>query len=217
MNVVVGKAYAHDTPVFTDTMQYVVFRPYWNVPYSIAKAEFLSRLARDPDYLAKKGFEVVNSGQDVITSGTVTGDILAQLRVGKLYIRQLPGPKNSLGLVKFIFPNSSNVYMHDTPAQEFFAKSRRDFSHGCIHLENPADLRCVGPTRESGLGHGTRPRGDEWNAKSAGESGPSDLVLILYGTVIVTEDAVNVHFYDDTTDTTLRSKKPLLRVTRIPG
>jgi L,D-transpeptidase YcbB len=196
MNVVVGKAYAHDTPVFTDTMQYVVFRPYWNVPYSIAKAEFLSRLARDPDYLAKKGFEVVNSGQDVVTSGAVTGDILAQLRAGKLYIRQLPGPKNSLGLVKFIFPNSSNVYMHDTPAQEFFAKSRRDFSHGCIRLEKPADL-AVWVLREN-------PGWDMGRVRATMNGTPNQQVnlanpipvLILYGTVIVTEDEI-VHFYDD--------------------
>jgi murein L,D-transpeptidase YcbB/YkuD len=196
MNVVVGKAYAHDTPVFTDAMQYVVFRPYWNVPYSIAKAEFLSHLARDPDYLAKKGFEVVNSGQDVVTSGAVTGDILAQLRVGKLYIRQLPGPKNSLGLVKFIFPNSSNVYMHDTPAQEFFAKSRRDFSHGCIRLEKPADLAVWVLQGNPGW---------DMDRVRATMNGTPNLqvnlahpipVLILYGTVIVTEDGT-VHFYDD--------------------
>jgi L,D-transpeptidase YcbB len=196
MNVVVGKAYAHDTPVFTDTMKYVVFRPYWNVPYSIAKAEFLSRVARDPDYLAKKGFEVVNSRQDVVTSGAVTDDILAQLRAGKLYIRQLPGPKNSLGLVKFIFPNSSNVYMHDTPAQEFFAKSRRDFSHGCIRLEKPADL-AVWVLREN----------QGWDldrVHAAMNETPNRQVnlvhpipvLILYGTVIVDEDGI-VHFYDD--------------------
>jgi murein L,D-transpeptidase YcbB/YkuD len=196
MNVVVGKAYAHDTPVFTDTMQYVVFRPYWNVPYSIAKAEFLSRLARDPDYLAKKGFEVVNSRQDVVASGAVTGDILAQLRVGKLYIRQLPGPKNSLGLVKFIFPNSSNVYMHDTPAQEFFAKSRRDFSHGCIRLEKPADL-AVWVLREN-------PGWDMDRVRATMNGTPNRQVnlanpipvLIVYGTVVVTEDGI-VHFYDD--------------------
>ena len=61
-------------------------------------------------------------------------------RAGKLFIRQIPGPKNSLGLVKFVFPNSYSVYMHDTPATEVFAKSRRDFSHGCIRLEKPAEL-----------------------------------------------------------------------------
>jgi murein L,D-transpeptidase YcbB/YkuD len=196
MNVVVGKAYDHNTPVFSDTMQYVVFRPYWSVPYSIAKAEFLPRIAKDPDYLAKKGFEVVNSRQEVVTSGTVTSDILAQLRAGKLFIRQLPGPKNSLGLVKFIFPNSYNVYMHDTPAQEFFAKSRRDFSHGCIRLEKPADL-AVWVLRDN-------PGWDMERVRAAMNGSPNQQVnlvhpipvLILYATVIVTEDGI-VHFYDD--------------------
>ncbi len=196
MNVVVGKAYDHNTPVFADTMQYVVFRPYWSVPYSIAKAEFLPRIARDPDYLAKKGFEVVNSRQEIVSSGTVSSDVLAQLRTGKLFIRQTPGPKNSLGLVKFIFPNSYNVYMHDTPAQEFFAKSRRDFSHGCIRLERPADL--AGWVLRDNPG---------WNidrVRTAMDGSPNQQVnlsnpipvLIVYATVIVTEDGL-VHFYDD--------------------
>jgi len=135
----------------------------------------------------------VNSRQDVVTSGAVTGDILAQLRVGKLYIRQLPGAKNSLGLVKFIFPNSSNVYMHDTPAQEFFAKSRRDFSHGCIRLEKPADL-AVWVLREN-------PGWDLDRVHATMNGTPNQQVnlanpipvLILYGTVIVTEDGI-VHF-----------------------
>jgi murein L,D-transpeptidase YcbB/YkuD len=196
MNVVVGKAYGHSTPVFSDTMEYVVFRPYWNVPYSIAKAEYLQRVARDPDYLSKKGFEVVNDRQDVVTSGTVTTDILSQLRTGRLYIRQMPGPKNSLGLVKFIFPNSSNVYMHDTPAQEFFAKSRRDFSHGCIRLEKPADLAVWVLRANSGW--------DMDRVRLAMDGTPNQQVnlthpipvLILYGTAIVTEDRI-VHFYDD--------------------
>jgi L,D-transpeptidase YcbB len=196
MNVVVGKAYDHETPVFSDTMQYVVFRPYWNVPYSISKAEFLPRVARDPDYLARKGFEVVNNRQDVVTSGAVTSDMLAQLRAGKLYIRQLPGPKNSLGLVKFIFPNSSNVYMHDTPAQELFAKSRRDFSHGCIRLEKPADL-AVWVLHEN-------PGWDMDRVRGAMNGTPNQQVnlahpipvLIVYGTAVVTEDGI-VHFYDD--------------------
>jgi L,D-transpeptidase YcbB len=196
MNVVVGKAYDHDTPVFSDSLQYVVFRPYWSVPYSIAKSEFLPRIARDPDYLAKKGFEVVNSRQDVVTSGAVTTDVLAQLRAGKLFIRQLPGPKNSLGLAKFIFPNSFNVYMHDTPAQEFFAKSRRDFSHGCIRLEKPADL-AVWVLRDD-------PRWNMDRVRAAMNGSPNQQVnlahpipvFIVYGTVIVSEDGV-VHFYDD--------------------
>jgi murein L,D-transpeptidase YcbB/YkuD len=196
MNVVVGKAFGHNTPVFTDTMEYVVFRPYWSVPYSIAKAEFLPKLAKDPDYLAKKGFEVVDNRQTVVTSGAVTSEVLAQLRAGKLFIRQTPGPKNSLGLVKFIFPNSYNIYFHDTPEQVFFSKSRRDFSHGCIRLEKPADL-AVWVLRNN--------PGWDMDRVRAAMNGTTQQqvnltqpipVLILYATVIVTEDGV-VHFYDD--------------------
>lgn len=196
MDVVVGKAYAHNTPIFSDTMEYVIFRPYWSVPYSIAKAELLPRVARDPDYLAKKGFEVVDSRQEVITSGTVTSEVVEQLRAGKLFIRETPGPKNSLGLVKFIFPNNYNIYLHDTPEQEFFAKSRRDFSHGCIRLEKPADLAVWVLRNNPG-----------WNrdhvhaAMNAATTQQVNLVrpipvMILYATVIVREDGL-VRFYDD--------------------
>jgi murein L,D-transpeptidase YcbB/YkuD len=196
MNVVVGKAYGHDTPVFGDNMAYVVFRPYWSVPYSIARAEFLPKVARDPDYLAKKGFEVVDSKQNVVTSGTVTPEVLEQLRSGKLFIRQTPGPKNSLGLVKFIFPNNYNVYMHDTPEQVFFSKSRRDFSHGCIRLERPADV-AVWVLRNN-------PGWDMDHVRAAMNGSTTQQVnlarpipvLIVYGTAIVTEDGI-VHFYDD--------------------
>jgi len=196
MNVVVGKALGHNTPVFSDTMQYVVFRPYWEVPPSITRAELIPHIARDPDYLAKKGFEVVDSRQTVISDGTVSSGVLTQLRGGKLSIRQKPGPKNSLGLVKFLFPNSYNVYMHDTPATEVFAKSRRDFSHGCIRLERPADLAAWVLRDTPG-----------WNAErihaAMNGSAPEQVklahplpVFILYGTVVVLEDGV-VHFYDD--------------------
>ena len=196
MNVVVGKAYGHTTPVFSDTMQYVIFRPYWSVPYSIARAEFLPYIARDPDYLEKKGYEVVDSRQEVVTSGTVTSDVIEQLRAGKLFIRQKPGPKNSLGLVKFIFPNNYDVYFHDTPEHELFSRSRRDFSHGCIRLEKPADL-AVWVLRNNPGWNMERVRaamnGD--TAQQVNLSHPIP-VLIVYATVIVTEDGV-VHFYDD--------------------
>ena len=196
MNVVVGKAYGHDTPAFADHMEYVIFRPYWSVPYSIARAEFLPKIARDPDYLSKQGFEVVNSREEVVTSGTVKSEVLEQLRAGKLFIRQPPGPKNSLGLVKFIFPNNYNVYMHDTPEQVFFSKSRRDFSHGCIRLEKPADL-AVWVLRDNPGWNMERVRaamnGSTTQQVNLAQPIP---VFIVYGTVIVTEDGI-VHFYDD--------------------
>lgn len=216
MNVVVGKAYDHDTPVFRDTMQYVVFRPYWNVPYSIAKTEMLPRIAKDPNYLAQKGFAVVDSRQNVVTDGAVTPDVLAQLRTGKLFIRQNPGPKNSLGLVKFIFPNSYNIYMHDTPEQVFFSRSRRDFSHGCIRLERPADL-AVWVLRDN----------PGWNmdrVRAAMNGSPNNQVnltrpipvLIVYATVIITEDGL-VHFYDDIYGHDARLEKVLQQGYPYPG
>jgi len=197
MNVVVGKAYGgHNTPVFNDTMEYVIFRPYWEVPPSIIRGEIVKHIVRDPDYLATKGFEVVDSKRNVVSDGTVTPEVLAQIRAGKLFVRQKPGPKNALGLVKFLFPNSYNVYMHDTPSTEFFAKSRRDFSHGCIRLERPADLAAWvlrdnpgwTPERIQAAMNGS-------TTQQVNLAHPIP-VLILYATVIVLDDGV-VHFYDD--------------------
>ncbi len=196
MNVVVGKAYSHSTPVFNDTMAYVVLRPYWEVPPSIIRAELIPHLVKDPDYLTKKEFEIVDSSRKVVSTGTVTAEVLNQLRAGKLFVRQMPGPKNSLGLAKFVFPNSYNVYMHDTPATEFFAQSRRDFSHGCIRLEKPADLAAWvlrdnpgwTPERIRAAMNGSAPQ-------QVNLAHPIP-VLIVYATVIVLEDGL-VHFYDD--------------------
>jgi murein L,D-transpeptidase YcbB/YkuD len=196
MNVVVGKAYGHDTPVFSDTMEYVVFRPYWDVPNSIVRAEMVPHILHDPDYLANNGYEVVDRRQNVVLAGMVGPEELGQLRAGKLFVRQKPGPKNALGLVKFLFPNSYNVYMHDTPATELFAKSRRDFSHGCIRLEKPAELAAWvlrdnpgwNPERIRAAMHG-----DVTQQVNLAHPIP---VLIVYATVIVLEDGI-VRFYDD--------------------
>jgi hypothetical protein len=153
-------------------------------------------IVRDPDYLAKKGFGVVDSKQNVISDGTVTPDVLGQLRAGKLFIRQKPGPKNALGLAKFIFPNSYNVYMHDTPATEFFAKSRRDFSHGCIRLEKPADLAAwVLRDNPGWTPERIRAAMNGSTTQQVNLAHPIP-VLIVYATVIVLEDGM-VRFYDD--------------------
>lgn len=140
MRVVVGKAYGHQTPMFADYMRYLIFRPFWEVPMSIQFAELVPKVRRDRSYLADHGFEVTTSDGTVVTDGVIDDDVLSWLRSGSLSIRQKPGPKNALGLVKFIFPNHYNVYLHSTPAPELFLKARRDFSHGCIRVEKPADL-----------------------------------------------------------------------------
>ena len=196
MNVVVGKSYGHNTPVFSETMKYVVFRPYWEVPRSIIRSELVPHIVREPDYLAQKGFEVVDSRQRVVADGTVPSDVLEQLKAGKLFIRQKPGPKNALGLVKFLFPNSYNVYMHDTPATEFFAKSRRDFSHGCIRLEKPADLAAWVLRDNPGWNADRIHAAMNGNAPQQVNLAQPIPVLIVYATVIVLEDGL-VHFYDD--------------------
>ncbi|NOQ35466.1 MAG: L,D-transpeptidase family protein [Methylococcaceae bacterium] len=117
MRVVVGKASKHQTPVFTANMKHLIFRPYWNIPYSILKNEIMPKISRNPNYLARSNME----------------------RVGKR-VRQRPGNRNALGLVKFMFPNKHAVYLHDTPSKRLFKRTRRDFSHGCIRVAQPADL-----------------------------------------------------------------------------
>lgn len=140
MGVIVGRALRTQTPVFADEMTHLIFRPYWNVPRSILRNEVLPAAERDPTYLARHDMELVSGQGDDARPVAATADSLAAARAGALRIRQRPGPKNSLGLVKFIFPNDDNVYLHGTPARELFSRSRRDFSHGCVRLENPPTL-----------------------------------------------------------------------------
>ncbi|HVE78613.1 MAG TPA: L,D-transpeptidase family protein [Gemmatimonadaceae bacterium] len=122
MKVIVGAEFEdRRTPVFSDSMQYVVFRPYWNVTDDIANKELWPKIARDPGYMARNRLETWREN-------------------GQTRLRQLPGPKNSLGLVKFLFPNDFNIYLHDTPEDELFERDVRAFSHGCIRLEQPAAL-----------------------------------------------------------------------------
>ncbi len=196
MKVVVGKPYKHDTPVFMGRMRSVVFRPYWNVPLSIARAETIPKIERDPNYLSKENMEIVDDHENVISTGEVTDDMLQEVREGKLSVRQRPGPKNSLGLIKFNFPNEYDVYMHDTPETELFSRSRRDFSHGCIRLEKPADL-AVWVLRDN-------PGWDSDHIRAAMNGTQTEevtlahpvSVLIVYGTVTVSEDGT-VQFYED--------------------
>jgi murein L,D-transpeptidase YcbB/YkuD len=140
MGVIVGRALSTQTPVFVEEMRSVIFRPYWNVPSSILRHEILPALVRDPDYLRRQNMEIVSGAGDDARLVPLTGENLERLRQGRLRVRQRPGPNNALGLVKFVFPNDENVYMHGTPAMELFSRFRRDFSHGCVRLEDPVAL-----------------------------------------------------------------------------
>ena len=121
MNVVVGKE-GHNTMMFTGDLNQIVFSPYWNIPPSIVRSEILPAMQNDPDYLARNNMEIVSENGDLPT------------------IRQLPGPGNSLGKVKFLFPNSFNIYFHDTPAKSLFNREKRAYSHGCIRLAEPEKM-----------------------------------------------------------------------------
>jgi murein L,D-transpeptidase YcbB/YkuD len=122
MKVIVGAEYENRaTPTFSDSMEYVVFRPYWIVPDTIAAKEIYPKVDQDPTYLDRNDYEITSID-------------------GKRRVRQKPGGKNALGLLKFIFPNDFNIYLHDTPQGELFQKDVRAFSHGCIRVEKPAEL-----------------------------------------------------------------------------
>jgi murein L,D-transpeptidase YcbB/YkuD len=196
MKVVVGRSYKHQTPVFATEMKSLIFRPYWNVPLDIQRRELLPELGKDPNYLPKHDYEVVDAKAVGVTDGAVSEEVRKQLYSGKLAIRQRPGSDNSLGLLKFDMPNVYDVYMHGTPTTHLFSLSRRDFSHGCIRLEDPVAL-AAWVLRDK----------PEWNTERilAAMNGDTTFrvsltgpipVLILYGTAIVTK-AGEVDFRDD--------------------
>jgi murein L,D-transpeptidase YcbB/YkuD len=134
MRVVVGKEDTQ-TPIFADTMTHIVFSPYWNVPPDIAQGETLPSVMSDPTFLQRQNMEVVDK------SGNVLDPSMIDLSDPSAYrFRQRPGASNSLGLVKFMFPNQFNVYLHDTPADSLFARATRSYSHGCVRVEQPTQL-----------------------------------------------------------------------------
>jgi murein L,D-transpeptidase YcbB/YkuD len=198
MPVIVGQAYPHTrTPVFVSDIRYVIFRPYWDVPRSIVLREMLPAIYEHSDYLARNNLEIISGQGDdgqVLALGPAT---IAGLQSGQLRLRQRPGDDNALGLIKFVFPNEHNVYMHSTPAHQLFLQSRRTFSHGCIRVSDPVAL----------AGYVLRNAPGDWNETSitAAMHGQNNLrvvlsrpirVMILYGTALATE-AGPVLFFDD--------------------
>ncbi|UCG76117.1 MAG: L,D-transpeptidase family protein [Gemmatimonadota bacterium] len=197
MRVVVGQALNKQTPVFMEGMKWLEFRPYWNIPYGITVREILPLIREDPSHLEQNGYEIVPEFGDDVRPLPASEENIEQLGSGQLKLRQRPGPKNSLGLVKFIFPNNAAVYLHDTPATQLFQRSRRDFSHGCIRVENPIGLAEFVLSGEPG--DWTRDRivgamnGQRLTRVVLTRAIP---VIIFYTTVFVTTDGT-VTFYDD--------------------
>ena len=197
MNVVVGKAeVGRQTPLFERDMQYIIFRPYWVIPPGILRKEILPAVRRDAGYLAGHDMEIYSGSGDTGPALPATAANLARVSRGELGIRRRPGPRNDLGLAKFIFPNDHNVYMHGTPAAALFSRARRDFSHGCIRLEDPARF-AVWTLRNP----------NEWSAdqvRAAMDGTRSERVdltrpipvTVLYTTAVVSPEGM-VSFYDD--------------------
>jgi murein L,D-transpeptidase YcbB/YkuD len=192
MRVVVGKAAGHKTPVFDGDLKHVVFRPYWSVPPSIQRNEIAPKLSAA--YAAKHNYQIVDDSGHVLD---VTAENVRRVRNGSLSVRQKPGTANALGLVKFLFPNDNNVYLHSTPQQALFGRTRRDFSHGCVRVEDPVKL-AEWVLREK----------PEWNEEKirATMTGKRDdvyvklaepiTVKITYQTVVAKSNG-EVHFFDD--------------------
>lgn len=199
MDVIVGQSFPRSrTPVFTEEIRQVVFRPYWDVPYSITIREMLPAIRRNPGYFARNNLEIVRGPGDDAMPAPVTPENIDALASGSLRLRQRPGPDNSLGLVKFLLPNAFNVYLHATPAHELFGESRRAFSHGCIRVRDPVGL----------AEHVFHDQPEPWSSERierAMQDGPDSQrvnlarpvrVFVVYGTAVATE-AGKVLFFDD--------------------
>lgn len=191
MDVVVGKAYDHRTPVFTRELTHLDFSPYWEVPTSIARKEIRPPALRSSSYLSRNHYVLLRNGVEV----AATTENISAIGYG-VQVRQLPGADNALGRVKFVFPNPHNVYMHDTPVQSVFERERRDLSHGCIRLSQPVQL-AEWVLRD-------RP---EWTpermAEAMSRTTPLTVpiaeripVYVLYGTAIAERDGT-MRFFDD--------------------
>jgi murein L,D-transpeptidase YcbB/YkuD len=197
MDVIVGKSFdTTQTPVFAADMSYLIFRPYWEVPYSIALKEIVPTARNNPADIERRQMEIVSGTGDSATVMPNTAENVELVAKGTLRLRQRPGPNNSLGLVKFMLPNAYNVYLHSTPAQSLFTETRRDFSHGCVRVSDPVGLAQY-VLRDS----------PEWTREKilAAMNGDKPLtvtlknrirVFIVYGTAMATEKG-NVLFFDD--------------------
>ena len=142
MRVITGKP-NHPTPIFSDTVEYIVLNPYWNIPKSIIQKEMIPKLMRNPNAMARQGIEIhAGWGKDAekISGGSVDWSKWRYSKTMPFRFAQVPGTKNALGKVKFLFPNKFSVYMHDTPTKHLFKRNKRAFSHGCIRLQKPREL-----------------------------------------------------------------------------
>jgi murein L,D-transpeptidase YcbB/YkuD len=193
--VIVGKE-ERQTPVFDSAIEAVVFRPYWEVPRSIVVGELLPLIRRDPGYLARNDMEIVRGGGDAVRVLPEGQAAIGALGSGSARLRQRPGPRNALGLIKFVLPNRHEVYLHSTPEARLFGRERRALSHGCIRVSDPTALAAYLLKDTPG----------DWSVDAIEAATCADAtftvrlarpvpVYILYGTVVI--DGDEALFFDD--------------------
>ena len=193
MNVVDGQSSEeeHHTPMIADHMKYLVFRPFWNLPVDIAKKDLVPHMEKNPGYLGEHNYETVDS------KGEAEPASIEKISHGGEMVRQKPGPNNSLGLVKFMFPNKFNVYLHDTNAHALFSRVRRDYSHGCVRVQDPPKL-ADWVLRNNGQWDADKIKdtmNDESVINKTVSLGKPIPIVLFYGTAYV--DGGEVHFFQD--------------------
>lgn len=194
MKVIVGKV-LNSTPIFSDKMETVVLSPYWNVPVSIVVNELQDKLISDPSYLDRLDMEVVDSHNNIVDYHSIDWASVTEDNF-KYVIRRRPGPKNDLGDVKFVFPNSRNIYLHDTPHDELFNQSMRGFSHGCVRVEDPIGLAEYLLRNKPGWNRSKIVETINLRKEQAVRLKQSLPVYLVYFTAEADSEG-NVHFYDD--------------------
>lgn len=197
MDVIVGKSFPMlQTPVFAANLRDIVLHPYWDVPRSILQRELLPLIQRDPGYIERNDYEIMQGQTPVASGPAITSEILDGLARGKLRLRQKPGPKNPLGFVKFVLPNPYDVYLHGTSAPTLFGSTRRALSHGCVRVADPMAL----------MSYALR-NNPEWSPERLEQQlqGPESLwiklarpipVFIVYTTALAAEDGRTLFFKD---------------------
>lgn len=194
-DVVVGRTY-RQTPIFSGSMSYLVLNPWWEVPSKLARQDLLPKFQKDPEIIREMGYHIIDAHGQRVDPYSVDWNALTPARF-PYRVRQEPGEKNALGRVKFMFPNQHAVYLHDTPSRDLFGKVRRDFSSGCIRVNDPLDLAAW-------VLRGT-PQWSEARLMEVAGSGRETVVNmkdripvhLLYWTVVVNDETGDVRFIED--------------------
>ncbi|CAN5379800.1 murein L,D-transpeptidase [soil metagenome] len=191
IRIVVGDQYdGGETPTFNDSIEFLIFNPYWNIPHSIVLDQILPNAREDINYLERGNYEIVNEFGHEAEIFPVTEENLNKVEEGDLLVRQKPGSNNSMGQVKFMFPNQYAIYLHDTPEDKLFDQHERTFSNGCIRVQKPEELSEF-LFKDNASGNWTKQEinaiieNDEWKQVNLEEKIP---VYIIYWTAFVEED-----------------------------